>query len=179
MIQIPAVGRVPAFLLDPQNKQQVRSLCARHRAYVSCSKSAWEARQTRTTPERYRALERREGRMGENAEALLRPFGIKCDWPGLYPSFTVNGYGEHTVESAVCAALGHPRNWLTDPAALTEAEETARGTELVRVLNLREAKQETAQGKLSFDPPRYSTDGGTKTALGIFRTVAAIVEGSK
>lgn len=175
-IQIPAVGRVPAFLLDPQNKAQVRALCARHRAYVTLSKSAWEARQTRTTPGRYRALERREAQMGENAEALLRPLGIVCAWPGLYPTFTVNGFAEHSVESAVLAALGHPRNWLTDSTALTEAEETARGVELVRVLELSEARD---YDRKRYSPPRYATTHGTKTALGIFRTVAAIVEGAK
>lgn len=116
-IEIPAIGRVPAFTLDPMNRAQVKALCARFRAYVTLSKSAWEAMQTRTTPKRYAALEAREKRMGANAEALIAPLGIKCDWPGLYPSFTVNGFGEHTVESAVLSALGHPRNWLRGEGA--------------------------------------------------------------
>lgn len=58
-------------------------------------------------------------------------------------------------------------------------EETKRGEILVRVLGLREAKQETAQGRLSFDPVRYGTEGGTKTALGVFRTVKRIIEEGK
>lgn len=59
--------------------------------------------------------------------------------------------------------------------ALSETEERRRGELLVRLLNLRESKQETAQGKLSFDPPRYSTESGTKTALGLFRTIQRVV----
>lgn len=62
---------------------------------------------------------------------------------------------------------------------LTDAEEMKRGETLVKFLGLREAKQETAHGKISFDPPRYSTEWGTKTALGLFRCVTSIVEGKQ
>lgn len=111
MVSIPAVGRVPAFDLDTENRAQVANLVKRFNSYVKLSKSAWERRQdSRLTPAQYRALENREMRMGENAEMLLRPLGIKCDWPGLYPSFTVNGYCEHTTEAAVLSAIGKPRN---------------------------------------------------------------------
>lgn len=58
---------------------------------------------------------------------------------------------------------------------LTEAEETKRGAILASMLSLKEAKQETAHGKLPFDPPRYSTEWGTKTALGLFRSIERIV----
>lgn len=59
---------------------------------------------------------------------------------------------------------------------LTEAEEAKRGAVLASMLNLKEAKQTTAHGVLPFDPPRYSTEWGTKTALGLFRTIKRIVE---
>lgn len=59
---------------------------------------------------------------------------------------------------------------------LSEAEETKRGELLVSFLKLKESKQETAHGKISFDPPRYSTEWGTKTALGIFRSIEAIIK---
>jgi hypothetical protein len=39
------------------------------------------------------------------AEALLKPYGIEVDYPGLYPSFKVKGFEEHTVLSALSAAL--------------------------------------------------------------------------
>ncbi len=39
------------------------------------------------------------------AEALLTPLGIEVDYPGLYPSFKVNGFEEHSTESAVSAAI--------------------------------------------------------------------------
>lgn len=39
------------------------------------------------------------------AEALLAPLGIEVDYPGLYPSFKVNGFEEHSTEQAVSSAL--------------------------------------------------------------------------
>ncbi len=63
------------------------------------------------------AATKRERRLAREGAELLSPLGIKCDWPGLYPSFTVKGYCEHDTESAVLAALGHPRNWLREEVA--------------------------------------------------------------
>src|SRR5438132_1213226 len=54
------------------------------------------------------ALARGESRcekLREEAEALLRPLGITVDYPGLYPSFTVRGFSEHTTLAAISAAL--------------------------------------------------------------------------
>ena len=51
---------------------------------------------------------------------------------------------------------------------LTEAEETRRGELLADVLNLKPHKK--------FTPPRYETKWGTKTALGLFRTIERIVK---
>lgn len=39
------------------------------------------------------------------AEALLTPLGIAVDYPGLYPSFKVGGFEEHSTLSAISAAL--------------------------------------------------------------------------
>lgn len=39
------------------------------------------------------------------AEALLTPYGIEVDYPGLCPSFKVRGYDHYTTESAMSAAL--------------------------------------------------------------------------
>lgn len=60
---------------------------------------------------------------------------------------------------------------------LTEQEETRRGQVLVSLLNLKESKIQDANSKRgrSYDPPRYSTAYGTKTALGLFRTLASVV----
>jgi hypothetical protein len=58
-------------------------------------------------------LEHRERDQAEKGAALLAPLGIECEWPGLYPSFKVNGYAEHTTATAVCSALGLYRNALT------------------------------------------------------------------
>lgn len=56
---------------------------------------------------------------------------------------------------------------------LTEEEERQRGETLAKLLNLKQCRP-------TFDPPRYETAWGTKTALGLYRTVAAvIIDGEK
>lgn len=45
-------------------------------------------------------------RLRTEAEALLAPLGIETDYPGLYPSFKVNGRHEYSVINAISAALG-------------------------------------------------------------------------
>lgn len=44
-------------------------------------------------------------KLRNEAEALLKPLGIVVDYPGLYPSFTVRGFAEHSTLAAVSAAL--------------------------------------------------------------------------
>lgn len=112
VIAIPHIGTVPAYALDPQNKGQVRGLISRFDAYVNISKRAWEDQQERCNQSRIPELEKREQEYGDRCAKLLAPLGIKIDWPGLYPSFTVGGFAEHGTESAVLMALGHPRQWL-------------------------------------------------------------------
>ncbi len=54
------------------------------------------------------ALVRYENKCSEyrrKAEALLEPLGIEVDYPGLYPSFKVNGFEHYSTISAVSAAL--------------------------------------------------------------------------
>lgn len=59
--------------------------------------------------------------------------------------------------------------------ALTEREEIARGEKLVALLGLKEARDQ--HGK-KFSPARYHTaTHGTKTALGLFRTLSPEVLG--
>ena len=49
--------------------------------------------------------DRRCAKLRKEAEQLLAPFGIIVDYPGLYPSFTVNGFEEHSTIHAISAAL--------------------------------------------------------------------------
>lgn len=62
---------------------------------------------------------------------------------------------------------------------LTEEEEIKRGEEIARVLHLKQALyyDGTSRGK-RWNPARYYTTHGTKTALGLFRTVQCLVETS-
>jgi hypothetical protein len=65
---------------------------------------------------------------------------------------------------------------------IPESVEIERGEKLVALLHLKEAKQCRVTGKPgsgyeSYNPPRYHTEWGTKTALGVFRSIAAIVHG--
>lgn len=48
-------------------------------------------------------------RLRNDAEALLKPLGIAVDYPGLYPSFTVKGFAEHSTINAISAALDNSR----------------------------------------------------------------------
>jgi len=59
--------------------------------------------------------------------------------------------------------------------AITREKEQRLGLALVKLFNLKEAKTGNHPRSLkSYDPPRYFTDYGTKTALGVARTVAAV-----
>lgn len=49
--------------------------------------------------------EKRCEELREQAEALLAPLKIVVDYPGLYPSFTVRGFAEHSTLAAISAAL--------------------------------------------------------------------------
>jgi len=98
--------------LDPQSKPQVTKLIEMADAKFRLSAKAWEYGNNSGDSQVMTVADKRSRRLAREGEALLSPLGIKCDWPGLYPTFTVNGYSEHSTESAVLVALGHPRNWL-------------------------------------------------------------------
>ncbi len=112
-IQIP----VRAMSLDPQNKAQVSKLIEMADAKFKLSAKAWEDGNNSGDAEILAAQTRRERRLAREGEALLAPLGIKCSWPGLYPSFEVNGFHEYATSAAVLVALGHPRNWLSEGGA--------------------------------------------------------------
>lgn len=105
---------VRSMTLDPQSKPQVRKLIEMADAKFRLSAKAWIDGNNSGDSETLAAATKRERRLAREGAALVEPLGIKCDWPGLYPSFTVKGYGEHTTQAAVLAALGHPRNWLSE-----------------------------------------------------------------
>jgi len=85
----------------------IEKKAARH---FKASASAWE--RANNCPgdtdyqRRYKAhCEAREQSQADKGEALLAPFGIACDWPGLYPSFKVKGYTVHDLRSALSDAV--------------------------------------------------------------------------
>lgn len=100
--------------LDPQNRTQVRKLIEMADAKFRLSAKAWEDGNNSGNSEVLAAMSKRERRLAREGAAMLAPLGIKCDWPGLYPSFEINGAHEYTTENAVLTALGHPRNWLKE-----------------------------------------------------------------
>ena len=53
----------------------------------------------------YRRALKQVDKLRNEAETMLTPLGIVVDYPGLYPSFTVNGYAEHSTLNAISAAL--------------------------------------------------------------------------
>lgn len=108
LISIP----VRSMTLDPQNKAQVRRLVEMAESKFRLSARAWIDGNNSGNSEMMAAATKRENRLAQEGAALLEPLGIKCDWPGLYPSFTVKGRTENATEAAVLVALGHPRDWL-------------------------------------------------------------------
>jgi hypothetical protein len=66
---------------------------------------AWERGSNSGNSAGMKRGERQCGALRSRAEDMLGELGITVDYPGLYPSFTVNGFGYHTTESAVSAAL--------------------------------------------------------------------------
>lgn len=100
--------------LDPQSKPQVRKLIEMADAKFRLSAKAGESLSGNCDGATFKRLQDRELRRADEGCELLKPLGIKCEFPGLYPVFYVKGYEETTAEMAVLSALGHPRNWLRD-----------------------------------------------------------------
>lgn len=63
--------------------------------------------------------------------------------------------------------------------ALPEHSEQQIGQRIIELMQLKEAKTgNSPRGLKSYDPPRYYTASGTKTALGVFRcVVGSIMDG--
>lgn len=99
-------------VLDPRSREQVASLIRRADALFNLAAKAWETGNNSGDGDKLALGEARCDRLRREAEALLRPLGIKCSYPGLYPSFTVNGFDEHETRAAVLVALGHPRSFI-------------------------------------------------------------------
>ena len=54
-----------------------------------------------------------------------------------------------------------------------ENEQAARGREIARVLQLKPARDDNRK---RYNPERYETTHGTKTALGLFRTLEHFIQ---
>lgn len=112
---------IPHYLVDGRltgkiwtdNKTQVAALIRQANAHFRLSAKAWERRnQSGLSADTYKRLEKQEQDEATTGAEMLKPLGIECDWPGLYPSFTVNGFSEYETRSAVLSALNRPRNWI-------------------------------------------------------------------
>lgn len=65
---------------------------------------------------------------------------------------------------------------------LTEEQEQKQGEKLVDMLGLKEAKQTQLMGKRAepYEPRRYYLgDFGTKTALGVYRSIRGFIVGNE
>lgn len=115
-IAIPAVGSSAAYSLDPLNRAQVVSLIRKASAWFKLSAQAWEEGNNSGSNAIVVKCEKESQRCATNGESLLSPLGIKCDWPGLHPSFQISGHHEYDTRCAVLVALGHERNWILPDA---------------------------------------------------------------
>lgn len=66
---------------------------------------AWERGNNSGDSDTMQRCERQCDNYREEAQAILKPFGIETDYPGLYPSFLVRGGTYYTPLSAISAAL--------------------------------------------------------------------------
>ena len=117
---------------DPFNRAHIVGLADRINAKAKVSARCWErANDSDRTPESRATNEARHQSLMVEIDETLAALGIRTDWPGLYPSFTVarrgaalkgtvlpmpaenNGYSEHSADQAILGALGLPRNFLT------------------------------------------------------------------
>lgn len=85
--------------------QQANALIERADSLFRRAARAWERGSNSGNGDGLRHGEKQCERFRNQAEELLKPLGIVVDYPGLYPSFTLNGFAYHTTESAVSAAL--------------------------------------------------------------------------
>lgn len=70
---------------------------------------AWEYGQNSGDGKTMSRCDKLSTKLQKQAEALLKPLGIIVDYPGLYPSFTVKGFAEHSTLAAISAALDSSR----------------------------------------------------------------------
>lgn len=103
--------------METMTYAQLCAIEAKAARHFRASASAWERANNCPADtdyqRKYRAqCARREQSEADKGEALLAPFGIKCDWPGLYPSFKVGGnkdgagwYTVHDLRSALSDAV--------------------------------------------------------------------------
>lgn len=97
-------------MFKPALKTTYAELCAielKAQRHFLASASAWKCSNDRDRTPAVRAkASKRELSEADKGAALLAPFGIACDWPGLYPSFKVAGFTYHDARSALSAAVG-------------------------------------------------------------------------
>lgn len=99
----------------PLSLNEAIALVKRCDRLFAASARAYERANDGSTPaaERQR-FTAKEHSLAQKGADLLAPLGISCDWPGLYPSFTVTltehgnaprAFDFHSTQSAVSAAM--------------------------------------------------------------------------
>jgi hypothetical protein len=89
--------------------QQANALIERADSLFNRAARAWERGNNSGNSVFKTRGEQQCERLRTEAESLISPLGITVDYPGLFPSFKVNGFGYHTTESAVSAAIEEAR----------------------------------------------------------------------
>lgn len=89
------------------NKLQAIETFGKHfNDLVERNKRSWETENTTKKPELISAAIRVQEEIGNKLESMCFLLGIEIDWPGLYPSFKMNGYSCHTIEDALAMKEG-------------------------------------------------------------------------
>lgn len=96
--------------------EQIESFSRHFNMLAESSARAWEKDQSGST---------RENDLAKTMESMCLLLGIEIDWPGLYPSFKVNGYTYYSIDDALAARAGHVSFGCMKHDAMEEAKERA------------------------------------------------------
>lgn len=111
----PQAGDMPDFkwMVKRADPAIIARFC--NQAFKRSARS-WEDGNNSGNSETLTQKEAESVRWAMAGERVMALFGIKCDWPGLYPSFQVIGHGgicHYDSLSALKAALQPAKNWET------------------------------------------------------------------
>lgn len=89
----------PFVIIDTKNSEEVNALCQRISAKCNLAAKTWEITTDGRISKKIRDnANRRWNKLMEDIEDELSIYGIKCEWPGLYPTFIIGERQERNLK---------------------------------------------------------------------------------